>query len=357
MHKAEPSSALQGSAPAREPQRSAARSSGRGWLTGGLALVALGGLGYAFVADDALRQAARGPIAQLVPETSARYPEQFAGLAQAALAAGFDADAIEMLEVAPDEIANDAAALARLREFNAIAVAAGEARVTDMRRATPWLDPERAAALTPAQQRTAAQIAAGLEALHDSGAMIDAARTVDEAVGATRTTIAAAGHLSALAEAALADTSDPLPEPSATPSASAAPLVERPKAAPSRAVAPAPVPAATDSAPDGSVLPATARDFARIVGEARAIAAEVEALAKGRKPRRDASDAAREAYRTRQASAQSARQYTAYLDTLEASMRGTTSEAEARNSVVKASQTKAYLQALLNRSRAAQQES
>lgn len=355
MDKAETTSALDGKASVRGGPRS--RTRGRGWLLAGVAVLVLGGLGYAFFADDGLREAAGGPIAQLVPDSAVQYQDQFEGLAAAALAAGFDADAIEMLEVLPGELPDDRAALARLREFNAIAVAAGDARVVDMRRDAAWLDPAQAARRSPRQQNTAAEIAAALDSLHDNAAMIDAAGSVDEGVRVTRATIAAAGGLAALADKVRADTSEAPPEAGPTATPSVAPVVKRPASAPPVSAPPADVPSATASATEGSVSPATAREFARIVADARTIAAEVAVLAKGRKPRRDASEEAREAYRTKLASAQSARQYVAYLDTLEASMRGTTAEAEARNSVVKASQTKAYLQALLNRSRAAQQAS
>lgn len=354
------SSALQGGAPAsgvrRKDDRAAGRSRMRGWLIGGVVAMLLGLLVYAIWAEDGLHEVAQGPIAQLVPDAAADYSEQFAGLAQAALDAGFDADAIELLEVSREDLPNAEAAMLRLREFNGIAAAAGEARVADMRRANPWLDPGRAATRSPARQRAAAELEAGLDALRERATMIDAAASVEEGVAATRATIAAVGRLDTPVRAASADTSDavptatPTPVPRATSSA-----VRQPPARRSVAPPPATVPGATASATDTGVSSATARDFARIVGEARAISDEVANLAKTRKPRRDASDGAHEAYRTRQASARSARQYVAYLDTLEASMRGTETEAEARNSVVKASQTKAYLLALLNRSRAAQQ--
>lgn len=68
------------------------------------------------------------------------------------------------------------------------------------------------------------------------------------------------------------------------------------------------------------------------------------------KPGSNATDAEKDGYRVRQASAKTAREYESYLATLEASLAGTKSNAEADQSIAKANQTKSYLMLLLSRS-------
>jgi hypothetical protein len=69
-------------------------------------------------------------------------------------------------------------------------------------------------------------------------------------------------------------------------------------------------------------------------------------LGERRRPGREASAQEEAGYRLRQQNAEAARTYLAYLDTLARSMKGTTTEAVAQQSLAKARQTLGYLNAM-----------
>ena len=89
------------------------------------------------------------------------------------------------------------------------------------------------------------------------------------------------------------------------------------------------------------------------LGRGRDLARQVIRAGERDRPGDNASDAEKEGYRIRQANAKTARDYQAYLDTLEASMRGTTTDDVASQSIIKANQTESYLRDLQRRSNAA----
>jgi hypothetical protein len=100
---------------------------------------------------------------------------------------------------------------------------------------------------------------------------------------------------------------------------------------------------APSSSPDSAVTAATRRQFRMLTGKARDAARDVIRLGDRRRPGRDTSAHAEAGYRLRQHNAEAARGYLDYLDTLSRSMKGTTSETVAQQSLAKARQTLGYL--------------
>lgn len=294
-------------------------------------------------------------IVASAPADVSEYPAMFAALLQAAGNAGLDETATRALVVEEGDIASEADAVTRLKEFGVAVLGAGENNARTLASAMPWTDvadPRSAAKESAERQAAAGNLKSGITDLRAKAKRLAAAQGIEATLQAVndelaafstfRTLVSAARRAKGTQDTALATASTPTSAP-ATVATSSAPAASQ---APSE-------PATAAAADDGGVSVTTRRNFAKSIGDARDIARQVMRLAEGRKPGSGASDEDKEAYRIRQASAQSAKSYVSYLDTLEASMRGTTSEAEAKNSVVKASQTKAYLQALLNRSRGA----
>ncbi|MBB3991958.1 serine/threonine-protein kinase [Croceicoccus naphthovorans] len=283
------------------------------------------------------------------PADASEFPAMFTALAEEAANAGMGDDLTEMLTADAETVDSEQAAVARLREFASAARSAGEARTRTVARDLPWADVSRsnsARGESPQRRKAADDLKAGFAGLRDKADAVEQAQGLEATLVAVREEIAAYSTLRTLAAATYrAKGTD-----SATQAAEATPDSSTPTATETATIA-ASTPAATS---DAGVSAATRREFDRNVDSARDIARQIDRLASSRKPGSNASDEEKEGYRIRQASADAAKQYTSYLDTLEASMRGTSTEAEARNSVVKASQTKSYLQALLNRARAAQ---
>lgn len=96
-------------------------------------------------------------------------------------------------------------------------------------------------------------------------------------------------------------------------------------------------------ATESPVAAATLRQFKSAVREAKDAARDVIRLGERRRPGRDATAAEQTADRLRQQNAEAARTYLTYLDTLARSMKGTTSETVAQQSLAKARQTLGYL--------------
>jgi non-specific serine/threonine protein kinase len=116
----------------------------------------------------------------------------------------------------------------------------------------------------------------------------------------------------------------------------------------------APSPATTSTTASagsgGATTSATRSEFRRAMREARGLVDQVERLGRRDRPGSNASEAERAGYKLRQANAVSAGRYDDYLDTLEASMRGTSTDSEAKQSINKAYQTRAYLRDLQRQS-------
>ncbi|RVQ66952.1 serine/threonine protein kinase [Croceicoccus ponticola] len=288
------------------------------------------------------------------PADASQYPEMFAALLEEATNAGLGADATKALVLEDGDVKTEDDAIARLRAFGVAALAAGDAKAGAVARDLPWANTSKANSASkeiPQRRKVADNLKASLAEIKVKAGAVEEAEGIANTLLAVREEMAAFSTFRTLAasayrvkgaqtEAALATTA------AATAAASTA-------AATPSSPAVRDTPTASASAVDtAGVSGSTKREFERTIGDARDVARQVDRLV-GKKPGSGASDVEKENYRIREASAQSAKQYKGYLDTLEASMRGTTSDAEARNSVVKASQTKAYLQALLNRSKAA----
>ncbi|MCL9983379.1 MAG: hypothetical protein NBV60_09505 [Erythrobacter sp.] len=94
---------------------------------------------------------------------------------------------------------------------------------------------------------------------------------------------------------------------------------------------------------ESPVAAATLRQFRSTIGEAKDAARDVIRLGDRRRPGRDATAEEQTAYRLRQQNAEAAKTYLTYLDTLARSMKGTTSETVAQQSLAKARQTLGYL--------------
>ena len=94
------------------------------------------------------------------------------------------------------------------------------------------------------------------------------------------------------------------------------------------------------------------REISRIVDRAQDVARDVIRLEGRNRPGSNATEADREGYAIRQADGQTAREYQAYLRTLEASLTNTTSSAEGDRMKQQANQTLGYLRELLARSNA-----
>lgn len=340
-----------------EPQKS--EGLGKVFVAVGAVAAILGVAGYMMVSGKSEKSPVPGsPIAVAsAPADVSEYPAMFAALLQAATNAGLNEDTTKALAVEEGDVTSEADAVARLKAFGTAVRAAAEKRASGVAADLPWADvgnPRSAAKEGPARQAAANNLRSGLTDLREKGVTLAEAQGIEATLQAVNDQLAAFSTFRTLAAAAYRAKGDKdtalaaaAPTPGAVQAssvASSAPAASQ--AAPEPSVAAAP-------ADDGGVTAATRRNFAKAIGDARDIARQVMRLAEGRKPGSGASEEDQENYRIRQASAQSAKSYVSYLDTLEASMRGTTSEAEAKNSVVKASQTKAYLQALLNRSRAA----
>ncbi|MDR7101016.1 serine/threonine-protein kinase [Croceicoccus sp. BE223] len=340
-----------------EPQKS--EGLGKIFVAVGAVAAILGVAGYMMVSGQSEKSPMPGsPIAVAsAPADVSEYPAMFAALLQAATNAGLDENTTKALAVEDGDVTSEADAVTRLKALGTAVRAAAEKRASGVAADLPWADvgnPRSAAKEGPARQTAANNLKSGLTDLREKGVILAEAQGIEATLQAVNDQLAAFSTFRTLAAAAYRAKGDKdtalaaaAPTPGtvqASSAASSAPAASQ--AAPEPSVAAAP-------ADDGGVTAATRRNFAKAIGDARDIARQVTRLAEGRKPGSGASEEDQENYRIRQASAQSAKSYVSYLDTLEASMRGTTSEAEAKNSVVKASQTKAYLQALLNRSRAA----
>jgi hypothetical protein len=89
--------------------------------------------------------------------------------------------------------------------------------------------------------------------------------------------------------------------------------------------------------------------FNTVLSRVRALARQVRQMPSGDRPGSGATDDEKQAYRTRQADKDAARDYERYLGRLEASMRGAKSDGEVDQLIGQALQTEDYLRAMLNR--------
>lgn len=235
-------------------------------------------------------------------------------------------------------------------DFTAALLQASERQAAAAFRTYPWANPARSVpALTAAQRQAAQRVQSGLSSLQASNAAASSARVphiaiakAREALGQFGTLRTAIAGLAAASSAAQPSTSPTTAGRTATPTAGQA---SGPVATPSQAAAPA-------SSGGGTTLTATQRrQINRIVDQANDVARDVIRLERRDRPDANATAEEREGFAIRQADAQTAREYQAYLRNLEASMDNATA-ADGDRMIQQANQTMGYLRELLNRSNA-----
>jgi serine/threonine protein kinase len=244
--------------------------------------------------------------------------------------------------------------IAAAAEFASALAEAGQQQVDRALRTYPWADPAAAGqSRSPAQRQAALRLSATLEALQAANATAGGADNPTVAVAEARNALQQYGNL----RTEIAG----LPAPVLTaPTASAAVEAGTEAVAPGQAItSPASPPAtATSAAPAASAQdtrPVTAtqrRDLARLIDRANDLARDVIRLERRDRPGSGASEEEQQAYRIRQADAQTAQEYQGYLQTLEASLPNVNSRAEADRMIQQVNETHGYLQVLYNRSNA-----
>ncbi len=268
---------------------------------------------------------------------------QLAGLAE-------DADDTEL----SDKIKQSSIAAAA--EFTAALAEAGQQQVTRAFRTYPWANPAATGQTrTPAQRQAAERLNAALEALQRANAAAGETDNPTVALAEARNALEQYGKLQTEVAGLPAPT---LTAPSSTPSAAAEARTEA--VAPGQVIAsPAsPLATSTTAAPSAAAQdtrPMTAtqrRDIARLIDRADDLAQEVIRLERRDRPGSGASEEEQQAYRIRQADAQTAREYQGYLQTLEASLPNVNSRSEADRMIRQVNETHGYLQVLYNRSSA-----
>lgn len=208
----------------------------------------------------------------------------------------------------------------------------------------------------PAPQVTQAELLRGNTSAPPSDAAMATAGDTAPAIGEGT----AQGNLPAGAQQALvaAQTgSGPLAQPragaarlkpvAATP-VTASPAAEQAAMADAAAIVAPPPPLLANS----PAAAATLKEYRSAVDECRDRIRDVIRLADRNRPGPRASAEEQTSYRLRQQNAEAAKSYRSYLDTLARSMRGTTSEAVARQSLERARQTLGYVNTMLSDSKA-----
>lgn len=260
-------------------------------------------------------------------------------------------------------------------DFTAALVSSGQDQVTRAYRTYPWANPSGSARQqTSAQRQAAGQVRAALEDLRATAnpagdtvaapgtpapSVSPSAAPSDSATAAAAAAIASARQamerlrtlgtaIAALATPASANATVAAVVPTVAP--------RTPVAEASQQVA-APVASASQSARPsaGNSPPMTAvqkREINRVVDRAQDVARDVIRLEGRNRPGANATEAEREGYAIRQADGQTAREYQAYLRTLESSLTNSTTSAEGDRMLQQANQTLGYLRELLNRSNA-----
>ncbi|MXO60838.1 protein kinase [Altererythrobacter salegens] len=251
------------------------------------------------------------------------YEKDLDGLADAAGAAGIPATVVSLLN---DAGGNSTNPLRRLGRFAKAAFAAA--------------DNEVGAKRTP---RPVQEIWSKLELIRRDSLLVDQSSEFPVAIASAQNLV---GHYGDLRRA-LSDTKAAANRGAAKPSE-----VEKPGSVVVATTVETITSAGTTApspAPDGNVTDAQKREFASVLAGARDVAREVIQLGRKR-PSSNASEEEKASYSIRHSAAEAAKDYQRYLDSLDASMRGTTGAVEAKQSITKAYQTRAYLTDLRQRS-------
>ncbi|MCB2062474.1 MAG: protein kinase [Novosphingobium sp.] len=222
-------------------------------------------------------------------------------------------------------------------------------------REIPWSASGRAAASAGTdKQRIASALARTRGSLLNAKKAVRSAANPAEAVAIARQAMAASKAYSATyfqAFRAGPGMKSERTELAQTNREAARPETPEVEAAPVRAT---PQPEAPTSGSQG-VSAATRSEFNSVVASARSAAAEIKRLGATGRPGSDATDTEKTRYEIRRQNADTAKRYESYLNELSGSMRGTSTESEARQSVAKANQTLGYLTTMLRSSRTASQ--
>ncbi len=284
--------------------------------------------------EDAREADAPAAAVKRLQDASTQLTELESGLA------GMSSEAAATRKAEMEEVARTASA-----GFANLLVRNAEGRIRGLVSDMPWADPRSrssAADESAQRQRAATSIrtslqrirsaASGAESAGDTAAAMTAARQAMAASTAYRSSISRAYRLREERAVTAGNA-----EASPAAALSAAPAAE----------APAPAPSASDPASD-----AQKRQLASIIGAARDTAAKVAGMGDRARPGPDANQDAKDRYSIRQANVSTAQDYRRYLDTLEDSMRGSRTRAEAEQLISQANQTRGYLTQLLNSSQA-----
>lgn len=222
-------------------------------------------------------------------------------------------------------------------------------------REIPWSASARAAASASAdKQRIAASLSRTRGGVLNAKSAIRSATNPAEAVAIARQAMAASRAYSAAyfqAFRAGPGVAAERTELAQSPRETSRPEAAEVESTPVRAT---PQPEAPTSGSQG-VSSSTRSEFNSIVASARSAASEIKRLGATAKPGSDASDTEKTRYQIRRQNADTAKRYESYLNELSGSMRGTSTESEARQSVAKANQTLGYLTTMLRSSRTAAQ--
>ena len=388
VHNTDGSDAPQADYPADLPAAPADRSQGKGkrkllLLGGVVAVAAAAGAGAWYMAGGSkaqpdaalLTDAPTGaPVNPAASAMQGRVATAVQDLATDAARSDAPQEAVEVLTLAATQLtsldtdlrqmladpAQAAAASAREAEMAQIARTAAarfaaailqdaDSRMARLVRDLPWADPRnpRNAAGTSADQREkAADVRAALTRLRGAVAQARDAADPNEALGFARQAMALnrglAGSVTRAyrATGTVAVTSIPYAAPGAITNNSGSTSAQN--AAPPQVVVPG-----NDRATDTQ-----RRQLKSALDNARDVSKQVIRLGPRNRPGSNASEAKQDAYRRRQANMNTARDYERYLDTLENSMRGSRTRAEADQLIAQAHQTRGYLNQLLAESRA-----
>ncbi len=287
-----------------------------------------------FLLQDAREADAPAAAVKRLQDASTRLTELESGLA------GMSSEAATARKAEMEEVARTASA-----GFADLLLRNAEGRIRGLVSDMPWADPRSrssAADESAQRQRAATSIRTSLARLRSAASGAQSAGDTAAAMTAARQTMAAStayrssiGRAYRLREERAAAAGSAEASPAAL--ASAAPVAE----------AAAPAPSGSDPAGD-----AQKRQLASIIGAARDTAAKVAGMGDRSRPGPDANQDEKDRYSIRQANVSTAQDYRRYLDTLEDSMRGPRTRAEADQLISQANQTRGYLTQLLNSSQA-----
>lgn len=242
-------------------------------------------------------------------------------------------------------------ARATAAQFASAILQDADMRVARLARDLPWADPRNGRGTTGSsadQREKAANVRAALTRLRGAVGQARDAADPGEALGFARQAMTLSRGLTGTITRAYR----------AVGNTAAASI---PYAAPDSAAVPASASSQDNAAGTPQVLlppsfdratDAQRRQLRSALDRARDVSKQVIRFGTRDKPRANASEAKQEAYRKRQANMNTARDYERYLDTLENSMRGTRTRAEADQLIAQANQTRGYLNQLLAESRA-----